>query len=77
MKNKLIQGEEFDIKESFGFNKPSPGRRKDVMKLYYLLLCFILYFVKHLSVILEHFITSFLSPDDGLLKPKRYNVDFL
>ena len=30
-----------------------------------------LYFVKHASVIHGHFIKSFLSPDDGLLKPKR------
>ena len=37
----------------------------------------ILYFYRHPSVIERYSITSFLSLDDGLLKPKRYNVDFL
>ena len=34
LKNKVIQCEESNIKESrrFGFNKPSSGLRKDVMK---------------------------------------------
>ena len=32
---------------------------------------------KQLSVIQRHFLTSFLSLGDGLLKVKRCNVDFL
>ena len=33
--------------------------------------------VKSPMDVLRHSITSFLSPDDGLLKPKRYNFNFL
>ena len=51
LKNKVIQSEGFNVKESWHY--------------------------KHPSVIWRHSVTSFLSPDDGLLKPKHYNIDFL
>ena len=45
--------------------------------IYIYIYSFVLYFIKASISVLQHFITSFLSPDDGLLKPKRYDFDFL
>ena len=66
-KNKVIQSEEFNIKESQCYNvSVSINHHEDLEKMLW-------------SVIRSPMgcLASFLNPDDGLLKPKRYNIDFL
>ena len=61
--DKVIQSEKFKIKESWHYN--------------FLVLINHYHLMKHTSLISQHSISSFLSPDDGLLKSKRNNIDLL